>query len=105
MPQMTLITCYTGFYVQFSFGGGDKRFDRMMKVHSASKTFMDLWNVGSRGGQRPSSEVHKEIRVVRVKAYNGKSIKKCRTDSEGNEHLQAGVAVFLRRYWWVFKRL
>jgi hypothetical protein len=63
------------------FGGGDKRFDRMMKVHSALKTFLDLWNVRSGGGQGPSSKVHREIRVVRVKAYKGQSIKKCWTDS------------------------
>ncbi len=94
-----------GFYVQFPFGGGDKRFDLMMKVFRALKTVLDLWNVGSRGGQSPSSEVHKEIRVERVKAYRGQSIKKFWTDSEGNENLQAGVVVFLRRYWWPFKRL
>ena len=47
-----------GFYIQFPFEGGDKRFDRMMKEHRALKTFLDLWDVGSGGGQRPSSEVH-----------------------------------------------
>ncbi len=77
----------------------------MMKVHSALKTFLDLWNVGSGGGQRPSSEVHKEIRVERENAYGGQSIKKYWADSEGKEHLQAGVVVFLKRYWWPLKRL
>ena len=98
MPQMTRITCYTYklLLCTYYFGGGDKRLDRMMKVHSALKTFLDLWNVGSGGGQWPSSEVHREIRVVRVKACKGQSIKKCWMDSEGNEHLQAGVVVFLR---------
>lgn len=41
-----------GFYVQFTFGGGDKRFDQMMKEHRALKTVLDLWDVGSGGGQR-----------------------------------------------------
>ena len=41
---MTWITCYTYklLLCTYYFGGGDKRFDRMMKVHSALKTFLDL---------------------------------------------------------------
>jgi hypothetical protein len=40
-----------------------------------------------------------------VKAYRGQSIRTFWTESEGKEHLQAGVIVFLRRYWGAFKRL
>jgi hypothetical protein len=45
-----------------------------MKVHIALKTFLDLWNVGSGGGQRPNSEVHRETSAVRVREYMGNRI-------------------------------
>jgi hypothetical protein len=105
LPRMTLITIYTGFWIHFPLGGRDSRFDRIIKVHNALKTFLDLWNVGSGGDQWPKSEVHKEISAVRLRAYIGQSNIKCWADSDGNEHLHDGKVTFLRKYWWAFKRL
>jgi hypothetical protein len=41
-PRMTRITIYTGFWIHFPLGGRDSRFDRIIKVHNALKTFLDL---------------------------------------------------------------